>query len=83
MTTTDRISTRLAELLEEDDAYLAELDDLDPTWLDEEGSLVTEYGLIAIVGATIASLVIKWAAGGAIWQLFDMVTQRVQVILGA
>ncbi len=50
---------------------------------EEEGSLVTEYGLIAIVGATVASLVVKWATGGAIWQLFDAVTQKVRVLLGA
>lgn len=50
---------------------------------DEAGSLVTEYGLIAIVGATIASLVMKWASGGAIWQLFDAVTDKVRVLLGA
>jgi hypothetical protein len=49
----------------------------------EEGSLVTEYGLIAIVGATIASLVMRWASGGAIWQLFDAVTDKVRVLLGA
>lgn len=49
----------------------------------EDGSLVTEYGLIAIVGATVASLVIKWASNGAIWQLFDAVTKKVRVLLGA
>lgn len=49
----------------------------------EDGSLVTEYGLIAIVGATIASLAIKWASGGAIWELFDAVTSKVRVLLGA
>ncbi|MCA1713464.1 MAG: hypothetical protein LC789_18225 [Actinobacteria bacterium] len=49
----------------------------------EEGSLVTEYGLIAIVGATVASLVVKWATGGAIWELFDAVTAKVRVLLGA
>lgn len=49
----------------------------------EEGSLVAEYGLIAIVGATIASLVVKWATGGAIWSLFDAVTDKVRVLLGA
>ncbi|MBW3577695.1 MAG: hypothetical protein KY462_08160 [Actinobacteria bacterium] len=51
--------------------------------LAEDGSLVTEYGLIAIVGATVASLVIKWASNGAIWQLFDAVTKKVRVLLGA
>ena len=50
---------------------------------DEAGSLVTEYGLIAIVGATVASLVVKWATGGAIWELFDAVTAKVRVLLGA
>ncbi len=50
---------------------------------EEDGSLVTEYGLIAIVGATIASLVVKWATGGAIWSLFDAVTTKVRVLLGA
>lgn len=50
---------------------------------NEEGSLVAEYGLIAIVGATIASLVVKWATGGAIWRLFDAVTDKVRVLLGA
>ncbi len=49
----------------------------------ENGSVVTEYGLLAIVGATIASLVIKWASGGAIWQLFSAVTKKVRVLLGA
>ncbi len=49
----------------------------------ESGSLVTEYGLIAVVGATVASLVVKWATGGAIWQLFDAVTEKVRVLLGA
>lgn len=50
---------------------------------DEDGSLVTEYGLIAIVGATVASLVVKWASGGAIWELFDAVAAKVRVLLGA
>lgn len=50
---------------------------------DDQGSLVTEYGLLAIVGATIASLVVKWASNGAIWRLFDAVTAKVRVLLGA
>ncbi len=50
---------------------------------DEDGSLVTEYGLIAIVGATIASLVMAWASGGAIWSLFDAVADHVRTLLGA
>lgn len=53
------------------------------TFEDETGSLVTEYGLIAIVGATVASLVLKWASNGSIWSLFDAVTAKVRVLLGA
>ena len=49
----------------------------------DDGSLVTEYGLLAIVGATIAALVVKWATGGAIWELFDAVASKVRVLLGA
>lgn len=54
-----------------------------PRSRDEDGSLVTEYGLIAIVGATIASLVMAWASGGAIWSLFDAVADHVRTLLGA
>jgi hypothetical protein len=34
--------------------------------VDEEGSLVTEYGLLAMVAATVAAVVITWASGGAL-----------------
>jgi Flp pilus assembly pilin Flp len=37
----------------------------------EVGSLITEYGLLAIVVATVAAAVIQWASGGAIVTLFD------------
>jgi Flp pilus assembly pilin Flp len=37
----------------------------------ETGSLITEYGLLAIVVATVAAAVIQWASGGAIVTLFD------------
>lgn len=49
----------------------------------EEGSLVAEYGLLAIVGATIASIVMKWASGGAIWELFGALTDKVRALIGA
>ncbi|HEX9888258.1 MAG TPA: hypothetical protein VGA69_02175 [Nitriliruptorales bacterium] len=49
----------------------------------EEGSLVTEYGLLAVVGATVASLVVKWASGGAIFELFGALTKKVRVLIGA
>jgi Flp pilus assembly pilin Flp len=42
-----------------------------PRMTDEEGSLVTEYGLLAVVAATIAGVVIQWASGGAIVRLFN------------
>jgi Flp pilus assembly pilin Flp len=54
-----------------------------PLHADEDGSLVTEYGLIAIVGATVASIVLKWASNGSIWNLFDAVTVKVRALLGA
>lgn len=70
--------------------------DLDPTDLHpnelrptvaartgEDGSLVTEYGLLAVLGATITGLAIKWAAGGAIWELFAAVLDRAKAIVGA
>lgn len=43
----------------------------------EDGSLVSEYGLIAVLGATIAGVAISWARGGAIASLLDTVLQRV------
>ncbi|MBW3662901.1 MAG: hypothetical protein KY469_07355 [Actinobacteria bacterium] len=49
----------------------------------EGGSLVSEYGLIVVVGATIASLVIKWASGGAIWELLGALTTKVKALVGA
>jgi hypothetical protein len=49
----------------------------------EEGSLVTEYGLLAVVGATIAGLAIRWASGGAIFELLGAVLRRARVLVGA
>ena len=49
---------------------------------DEDGSLVSEYGLLAILGATIAGLAIKWASGGAIFALFGAVFDKVQALVG-
>lgn len=53
-----------------------------PVRTSEEGSLVAEYGLIAVVGATIAGLAMKWASGGAIWELFGAILDRVRVVIG-
>lgn len=48
----------------------------------DEGSLVTEYGLIAILGATIVGLAMKWASAGAIWELFGAVIDRALAAVG-
>lgn len=48
----------------------------------EAGSLVTEYGLIAIVGATLAGLAIRWASGGAVVDLFGAILERVESVVG-
>lgn len=48
----------------------------------ESGSLVTEYGLIAIVGATLAGLAIRWASDGAVLELFEAIMGRIQSIVG-
>lgn len=49
----------------------------------EEGSLVTEYGLIAVLGATIAGIAVKWASGGAIFELLGALLAKVRVLIGA
>jgi hypothetical protein len=49
---------------------------------DESGSLVTEYGLVAVLGATIAGIAIKWASGGAIFELLGALMQQVRVLVG-
>lgn len=48
----------------------------------EDGSLVSEYGLIAVLGATIAGVAISWARGGAIAALLDTVLQQVTSLAG-
>lgn len=50
---------------------------------DEEGSLVTEYGLLAIVAATIAGIVISWAQGGAVVQLFNALLSTARGLVNA
>lgn len=50
---------------------------------DEDGSLVTEYGLLAIVAATIAGMVIQWASGGAIVELFNALLSSARKLVGA
>ncbi len=46
--------------------------------LGEEGSMVSEYGLVAVLGATIAGLAISWAKGGAIASLLGTVLRTLR-----
>ncbi len=49
----------------------------------EDGSLVTEYGLLAVVAATIAGVLIQWATGGAVVDLFNALVDRARELVGA
>lgn len=49
----------------------------------EDGSLVTEYGLLAVVAATIAGVVIQWATGGAVVGLFNAMLDQARSLVGA
>lgn len=49
----------------------------------EAGSLVTEYGLLAVLGATIVGVAIKWASGGAIFELLGALMRKVRILVGA
>jgi Flp pilus assembly pilin Flp len=51
--------------------------------LDETGSLVTEYGLLAVVAATVAGVLIQWATGGAVVNLFNALIDRARELVGA
>ena len=50
---------------------------------DEDGSLVTEYGLLTVVAATIAGVLIQWATNGAIVNLFNALIDRSRGLIGA
>ena len=50
---------------------------------DQEGSLVTEYGLLAVVAATIAGVVISWASNGALVTLFNALLRHARGLVGA
>lgn len=67
----------------DDHIRTAEGDTLAAALADEDGSLVTEYGLIAVLGATITGLAIKWASGGAIFSLLGSLLEKVKVLVGA
>jgi hypothetical protein len=48
----------------------------------ESGSQTTEYALIMVVAATIASLALAWARNGAIAALLDGVLDHVRSLFG-
>jgi hypothetical protein len=48
----------------------------------EAGSQTTEYALIMVVAATIASLALAWARNGAIADLLDGVLDHVRSLFG-
>ena len=48
----------------------------------ETGSQTTEYALIMVVAATIASLALAWARNGAIAELLDGVLDHVRTLFG-
>jgi hypothetical protein len=48
----------------------------------EAGSQTTEYALIMVVAATIASLALAWARNGAIAGLLDGVLDHVRSLFG-
>ena len=50
---------------------------------DEDGSLVTEYGLLAVVAATVAGVLIQWATNGAVVNLFNALVDRARELVGA
>ena len=49
----------------------------------EDGSMVSEYGLVAVLGATIVGLAISWANGGAVAALLDAVLAQLRGVVGA
>jgi hypothetical protein len=48
----------------------------------ESGSQTTEYALIMVVAATIASLALAWARNGAIAELLNGVLDHVRSLFG-
>lgn len=49
---------------------------------DQAGSVATEYGLLAVVAATIVAVVLEWATSGGISGLLDSVLARVSTLVG-
>jgi hypothetical protein len=55
---------------------------LDPETGSQTGSQTTEYALIMVVSATIASLALAWARNGAIADLLTGVLDHVRSLFG-
>ena len=55
---------------------------LPPRLVAETGSQTTEYALILVVAATIASLALAWARQGAVADLLDGVLDHVRSLFG-
>ncbi len=49
----------------------------------QDGSLVTEYGLLAVIAATIAGVVMQWASQGALVSLFNALLSEARSLVGA
>ena len=49
----------------------------------EEGSLVTEYGVLAVIAATVAGVVMQWASQGALVNLFNALLAEARSLVGA
>jgi hypothetical protein len=50
---------------------------------NEQGSLVTEYGLLAVVAATIAGVAIRWAQAGPLVEMFNALLSTARGLVGA
>ncbi len=51
-------------------------------WACEDGSVATEYGLLAVVAATIVSVLLEWATSGGISALLGSILARVSDLVG-
>lgn len=52
------------------------------TAADEDGSLVTEYGLLTVLGGTVVALAIKFVSNGALWELLGAVLAKARGLVG-
>lgn len=48
----------------------------------QDGSVATEYGLLAVVAATIVSVMLDWATSGGITSLLQSIMARVASLVG-